>query len=97
MPVLVVLLAQDLGGMLTAAPMAIRYLHLLRLFATYNNLEGDNVRRVSSAESCRVSVISPDARVATLLWPTSLKKTHKGLCMCVLYHRVLDDDSRQVH
>ena len=53
--------------------------------------------RVASAESCRVSVISPDARVATLLWPTSLKKTRKGLCTCVLYHRMFDHNSRQVH
>ena len=60
----VVLLAQDLGKTLTAAPVSIRYLHLLRLSATYNNLEGDNVGRVVSAESFRVTVISPDARVA---------------------------------
>ena len=70
---------------------------LLRLSATYNNLEGGNVGRVASAESCHVSVISPDARVATLLWPTSLKKTRKGLCPCVLYHRMFDDNSRQLH
>ena len=69
----VVLLAQDLGKTLTTVPVSIRYLHLLRLSATYNN-----VGRVASAESCRVSVISPDARGATLLWPTSLKKTRKG-------------------
>ena len=93
----VVLLAQDLGRMLTAAPVSIRYLHLLRLSATYNNLEGDNVGRVAFAESCCVSVISPDARVATLFWPTSLKKTRKGLCTCVLYHRMFDNNSSQVH
>ena len=51
--------------------MSIKYLHLLRLSATYNNLEGDNVGRVASAKSCRFSVALPDARVATLLWPTS--------------------------
>ena len=34
----VVLLAQDLGKMLTAASVSIRYLHVLRLSATYNNL-----------------------------------------------------------
>ena len=45
----VVLLAQDLGKTLTAAPLSIRYLHLLRLSATYNNFEGDNVGRVASA------------------------------------------------
>ena len=84
----VVLLAQHLGKMLTAAPVSIRYLHLLRLSVTYNNLEGDNVGRVASAESYRVSIISPNARVATLLWPTSLKKTRSLM---------FDDHSRQVH
>ena len=69
----VVLLAQDLGKTLTAAPVSIRYLHLLRLSVTYNNLEGDNVGRVASAESCHVSVISPHARVAILLWVTTCK------------------------
>ena len=68
-----------------------------RLRTTYNNLEGDNMGRVASVESCRVSVILPDARVATLLWPTSLQKTCKGLCTCVLYHRMFNDNSRQVH
>ena len=92
-----VLLAQDLGKTLTAAPMSIRYLHLLHLSAIYNNLEGDNLRRGASAEPCRASVISPDARVATLLWPTSLKKTRKVLCMYVLCHRMFGDNSRQVH
>ena len=94
--VCVVLLAQDLGKTLTAAPVSIRYLHLLRSSATYNNLEGDNVGRVASAESCRVSGISPNARVATLLWLTSLKITCKGLCTCVPYQRMFGDNSRQV-
>ena len=71
----VVLFAQYLGKTLTAAPVSIRYLQLLRLSATYNNLEGDKVGRVASTKSCRVSVISTDARVATLLWPTRLKKS----------------------
>ena len=92
-----VLLAQDLGKTLTAAPVSIRYLHLLRLSATFNNLEGDNLGMVAFAEPCRASVIAPDARVATLLWPTSLKKTRKVLCMCVLFHRMFGDNSRQVH
>ena len=92
-----VLLAQDLGKTLTAAPVSIRYLHLLCLSATYNNLEGDNLGRGASAEPCRASVILPDARVATLLWPTSLKKTRKVLCTCVLCHRMFDNKSRQVH
>ena len=35
-----VLLSQDLGKTLTTAPVSVRYLHLLRLSATYNNLEG---------------------------------------------------------
>ena len=75
-----VLLAQDLGKTLTAAPVSIRYLHLLRLSATYNNLEGDNLGRGASTEQCRASGILPDARVATLLWSTNLKKTRKVLC-----------------
>ena len=41
----VVLLAQYLGSTLTAAPVYIKYLHLLRLSATYNSLDGDNVKR----------------------------------------------------
>ena len=45
----VVLLAQDLDKTLTAAPVSIGYLHLLRLSVTYNNLEGDNVGREASA------------------------------------------------
>ena len=68
-----VLLVQDLGKTLTAAPVSIRYLHLLCLSVAYNNLEGDKVGRGASAEPCRASVILPEARVATLLWPTSLK------------------------
>ena len=59
-----ILLAQDFGKTLTAAPMSIKYLHLLFLSATYNNLE---LLLHDSTESCRVSVIPPDARVATLL------------------------------
>ena len=51
-----VLLAQDLGKTLTAAPVSIKYLHLLRLSATYNNLEENNLGSVASAESCRASV-----------------------------------------
>ena len=82
----VVLLAQGLCKILTAAPVSIKYLHLLRLSATYNNLEGDNGERVASAESCHVSVNSPDARVATFLWPTSSKEPCRGLCTCVLYY-----------
>ena len=39
----VVLLAQD------SATVSIKYLHLLRLSATYNSLDGDNVGRVASA------------------------------------------------
>ena len=35
-------LAQDRGKTLTAAPVLIKYLHLLRLSATYSSLEGDN-------------------------------------------------------
>ena len=46
--VYVVLLAQDIGKTLTAAPVAIKYLHLLRLSAVSNSLEGDNVGRVAS-------------------------------------------------
>ena len=92
-----VLLAQDLGKTLTAAPVSIRYLHLLRLSATYNNLEEDNLGRGASAEPCRISVISTDGRVATLLWPTSFKKTRKVLCTCVLCHQMFGDKSRQVH
>ena len=92
-----ILLAQDLGKTLTAAPVSIKYLHLLHLSATYNNLEGNNLGSVASAESCRVSVISPGARVATLLWPSSLKRMHKGLDMCVLYHRKSGDNSRRVY
>ena len=68
-----ILLAQDLGKTLTAAPVSIKYLHLLHLSATYNNLEGNNLGSVASAESCRVLVISPGARVATLLWPNNLE------------------------
>ena len=92
-----ILLAQDLGKTLTAAPVSIKYLHLLRLSATYNNLEGNNLGRVASAESCSVSVISPGARVATLLWLNSLKRMRKGIDMCVLYHRSSGDNSRQVY
>ena len=88
----VVLLAQDLGKTLTAALVSIRYLHLLRLSVMYNNLEGDNVGRVAPGESCRGYVISPDARVASSLWPTRLKNTRN-----VLYHRMFDNNSRQVH
>ena len=77
-----VLLAQDLGKTLTAAPVSIKYLHLLRLSATYNNLEGNNLGSVASAVSCRASVFSSGARVATLPWLNSLKKTST----CVLYH-----------
>ena len=80
-----ILLAQDLGKTLTAAPVSIKYLHLLHLSATYNNLEGKNLGSVASAESCRVSANSPGARVAALLWLNSLKRTGKGLGMCVLY------------
>ena len=91
------LLAEDLGKTLTAAPVSIRCLHFLRLSATYNNIEGDNLGRGASAEPCRASVISPVARVATLLWLTSLNKTHKVLCTYVLCHRMFGDNSRQVH
>ena len=91
-----ILLAQDLGKTLTAAPVSIKYLHLLRLSATYNNLEGNNLGSVASAKSCHVSVFSPGARVATLLWLNSLKRTRKGLGMCVLYHRKSGDNSRRV-
>ena len=73
-----ILLAQDLGKTLTAVPVSINYLHLLHLSATYNNLEGNNLGSVASAESCRVSVISPGARVATLLWPNSFKENAQG-------------------
>ena len=59
-----VLLAQDLGKTLTAAPVLIRYLHLLCLSATYNNLEEDKLGKGASAEPCRASIISSDARVA---------------------------------
>ena len=34
-----ILLAQDFGKTLTAAPVSIKYLHLYLLSATYNNLE----------------------------------------------------------
>ena len=60
-----VLLSQDLGKTLTAAPVSIKYLYLLRLSVTYNNLKGNNLGSVASAEACRASVISPGARVAT--------------------------------
>ena len=73
-----VLLAQDLGKTLTAAPVSIRFLHLLRLSMTYINLEGDNLGRGASAEPSCAPLILPDARVATLLWPTSLKKNTQG-------------------
>ena len=92
-----VLLAQYLGKTLTAAPVSIKYLHLLHLSATYNNLEGNNLGSVASAESCSASVISPGARVATLLWLNSLKKTRKDLDTCVLYHRRFGDSIKQVH
>ena len=36
-------LAQDWGKTLTAAPVSIKYLHLLRLSATYSSPEGDNL------------------------------------------------------
>ena len=36
-------LAQDRGKTLTAAPVSIKYLHLLHLSATYSSLEGDNL------------------------------------------------------
>ena len=62
-----VLLAQDLGKTLTATPVSIKYFHLLRLSATYTNLEGNNLGSVASAESCRASVISPGATVAIAL------------------------------
>ena len=92
-----ILLAQDLGKTLTAVPVSIKYLHLLRLSAMYNNLEVNNLGSVASVKSCRASVISPGARVATLLWLNSLKRTRKGLGRCVLYHRRFGDHSRQVH
>ena len=50
----------------------------------------------ASAEPCYASVISPDARVAALLWPISFKKTRKVLCTCVLCHRMLGDKNKQV-
>ena len=90
-------LAQDFGKTLTAAPVSIKYLHLCPLSATYNNLEWDNFGELASAESCRVSVIPPDARVAILLWLSSLKKKHWGSCTCVPYHRKSGENSRQVH
>ena len=37
-------LAQDRGKTLTAAPLSIKYLHLLRLSATYSSLEGDRIQ-----------------------------------------------------
>ena len=46
---------------------------------------------------CRVSVIPPDAKVATLLWLSSLKKMRRGSCTCVPYHRKSGENSRQVH
>ena len=63
---------------------------LIVFVCDYNNLEGDKLGRGAS-------VISPDARVATLLWPTSLKKTRKVLCTCVLCHRMFGDKNKQVH
>ena len=66
LPVSVVLLEQDLGKTLTAAPASIRYLDFYCFTVTYNNLEGDNVGRVDSAESCRISVISPNDTCTSL-------------------------------
>ena len=63
----------------------------------YKNLEGDNLGKGASAEPCRASVILPDARVATLLWPISLKKTRKALCTYVLCHQIFGDKKKQVH
>ena len=91
-----ILLAQDFGKTLTAAPVSIKYLHLWFLSATYNNL-WNNMGKVASAESCRVWVIPPDARVATLLWLSSLKKMRRGSCTCVPCHRNSCENSRQVH
>ena len=92
-----VLLAQDFGNTLTAAPVSIKYLHLLCLSATYNNLEEDKLGKKAPAEPFRASVISPDARVAALLWPISLKKTRNVLFTCVLCHRIFGDKNKQVH
>ena len=64
---------------------------------TYNNLEGDKLGKEASTELRRASVISPDTRVAALLWPISLKRTRKVLCTCVLYHRMFGDKNKQVH
>ena len=92
-----ILLVQDFGKTLTAAPVSIKYLHLCLLSAKYNNLEWNNLGKVASAESRRVSVIPPVARVATLLWLSSLKKMRRGSCTCVPCHRKSGENSRQVH
>ena len=94
-----VLLAQDRGKTLTAAPVSIKYLHLLRLSATYSSLEGDNLENSVITQSCRVSFGSPDTRVATLCWLNSFKAKaqYRGLCTNALYHQISDDSSKSVH
>ena len=49
-------LAQDRGKTLTAAPVLIKYLHLLRLSATCSSLEGDNLGTVVLFDSAGASV-----------------------------------------
>ena len=85
-------LAQDRGKTLTAAPVSIKYLHLLRLSATYSSLEGDNLEVSVITQSCRVSFGSPDTRVATLCWLNSFKAKaqYRGLCTNAAYHQISD-------
>ena len=90
-------LAQVRGKTLTAAPVSIKYLHLLCLSATYSSLDGDNLEVLVTTQSCRVSFGSPDTRVATLRWLNSLKRRHRGLCTNAPYHQISDDSTKSVH
>ena len=92
-------LAQNQGKTLTAAPVLIKYLHLLQLSATYNSLEGDNLEVSVITQSCRVLFGSPDTRVATLCWLNSLKQRHRGLCTNAQgsHHQISDDSSKSVN